>query len=107
MGRKYQSQKDVLKRLRRKKSAIGSANSLSWPFLAMPVVSWLKRTMSFNIRQNAGLARLLRWAKTVLRLLPLHSSWLLEPAPGICTENDMSEGAVSTPRSANRRIRRG
>jgi hypothetical protein len=33
----------------------------------------LKRSRSASIRQNAGRARLARWAKTASRLVPLHS----------------------------------
>ena len=69
----------------------------------MAVARRLKRVMSVSMRQKAGRSRLLRCANTLARLLPLHSSpWLRA-----CTENDMSERAVSTPSSANSRTSRG
>ncbi len=54
--------------------------------------------------QKRGLTRLLRWANTLARLEPLHSSALPPRASGTCTENDMSDWAVGTPNSASRAI---
>ena len=73
----------------------------------MRVHSALKRITSANMRQNRGLTRLLRCANTLFKSVPLHSSALPFLAPGTLTENDMSEGTVSTPRSANSLIRLG
>ena len=73
---------------------------------AISVVIRLKRRMSLNMRKNRGLNRFLRWANTLLNDEPLHSScW--PPARGTCTENDMSDLAVSTSRSANNLIKFG
>ncbi len=54
--------------------------------------------------QKRGRSRLLRWANTVERFAPLHSSARPPAAPGTCTENDMSDGAVATPSSASSAI---
>ena len=59
------------------------------------------------MRQKRGRSRLMRWQKTASRLLPLHSSGWRPNAPGTWTENDMSDGAVGTSSSANRRISPG
>ena len=59
--------------------------------------------MSFNMRQKPGLTRLLRCANTVFRSQPLHS----KPVSGTCTENDISDGAVATSNSPNKRISSG
>ena len=76
--------------------------------LASAVVMRLKRMMSFNMRKNFQFSKLRRWANTLFRLEPLHSSCFPSlPAPGTFTENDMSDLAVSTPSSANRLIRFG
>jgi len=73
----------------------------------MRVHSALKRMTSASMRQKRGLIRLLRWANTLFRSVPLHSKVLPFRAPGTWTENDMSEGAVSTFNSANSWIRLG
>ena len=73
----------------------------------MRVHSALKRITSVNMRQKRGLTKLARCANTLFRSVPLHSSVLPLSAPGTWTENDMSDGAVSTPSSANRLIRLG
>jgi hypothetical protein len=52
--------------------------------------------------KKRGLTRLRRCANTVLRSLPLHSTRRWPGAAGTCTENDMSDGAVATPSSANK-----
>ena len=76
---------------------MGSSNSASALRSAMAVATWLKRRISRSMRRNAGLNRFCRCANTVLRLAPFHSRrW-----SGTCTENDMSDGAVSTPKASN------
>ena len=107
MGRKYQSRKASLNLCVRKKSTSGCCRSCSRWALAMRVHSALKRITSANMRQNRGLTKLLRWAKTLFRSVPLHSSVLPFTAPGTLTENDMLDGAVSTCSSANRLIKLG
>ena len=67
----------------------------------------LKRMMSRNMRQNFQFRRLPRWANTVFRLEPLYTRAPRMPVPGSLTENDMSDGALATPRSANSWIRWG
>ena len=73
----------------------------------MRVQRALKRITSTNMRQKRGLIRLPRCANTLFRSVPLHSKVLPFRAPGTLTENDMSDGAVSTFSSANRLIRLG
>ena len=107
IGKKYQSRKGSLKWCVRKKSDKGCCNSFSRCSLAMRVHRALKRITSANMRQKRGLTRLPRCANTLFRSVPLHSRVLPFSAPGTLTENDMSDGAVSTLSSANRLIRLG
>ena len=112
MGRKYQSRKAAEKRWRSRKSPSGSSSGLSAPRssprLASRVVRRLKRTMSASMRQKRALPRFSRWANTVERSLPLHSSAEPRgPAPGAWTENDMSDGATGTCSWSNSASRLG
>ena len=99
IGRKYHSRNVLPKPWRSRKAPMGSFSAASAPSTASAVASLLKRTMSASMRRKRGRSRLRRCAKTVLRSQPLHSS----PASGTCTENDMSEAAVSTCSSVNSR----
>ena len=107
MGKKYQSRKGSLKLWLRKKSASGCCSSDSRCSLAMRVHSALKRNTSSNMRQNLGLTKLLRWANTLFKSVPLHSKVRPLKAPGTLTENDMSDGAVATSSSVNNWIKLG
>ncbi|CKU59472.1 Uncharacterised protein [Mycobacterium tuberculosis] len=72
----------------------------------MRVVRRLKRSRSRSMPRKRASNRLRRCANTVSRLLPLHSSG--RPSSRVAwTENDMSDFAVSTPRSEKSRIRWG
>ncbi|EWS53474.1 hypothetical protein X551_03740 [Methylibium sp. T29] len=101
IGRKYQSRNSGLKACSARKSPIGCVSCASSLRSAIAVARRLKRRMSLSIRQNRGRATFRRCANTVSRLQPLHSS-PAAPASGACTENDMSDGAVATPRASNR-----
>ncbi|MOA37652.1 hypothetical protein D3C78_1592650 [compost metagenome] len=63
----------------------------------------MKRRMSRNMPQNPGDNRLLRWAKRLLRLLPLYS----RPVSGSVTEKLISVGLNATPSWPRRRIKFG
>ena len=69
-----------------------------------------KSEMSFSVQAPRADGSRLEWSgtnlNTVLRLVPLHSSWL-PSARGAWTENVISDFATSTPSSANRAISRG
>ena len=103
IGRKYQSRNSFEKRFASRNSPIDCESRASSPPTASAVAVRLKRSTSASMRQKRGRSRFARWANTVLRSEPLHS----RPRSGTCTENDMSDGAVSTPNSANNRSRFG
>jgi len=109
MGRKYQSRNAAPKPCASRNSPSGCCSAASAPLSASAVHRRLKRSSSRSMPQKRGRSRLRRWANTVSRLAPLHSSAPAPqaPAPGTCTENDMSEGAVGMSSSANSAIRPG
>ena len=113
MGKKYQSRNSAEKRWATRKSPRGCISAASSPgrssFFASSVARRLKRSRSASMRQKRPLSRLRRCANTVDRLVPLHSNWSAppQPAPGTCTENDMSEGAMGTSSCANSASRWG
>ena len=104
MGKKYQSVNSGEKRCACKKPLSGCISSPSALRSAMSVARRLKRSTSRSMRQKRGLSRLRRWLNTALSEVPLHSRRCCPALAGTCTENDMSEGAVTTPSSANRAI---
>ena len=87
-----------------KKSSSGCISDASLTrFRQYCVAKLVEAQQIANMRQNLGFSRLLRCANTVLRLEPLHSK-----VPFFCgtwTENDMSDLAVATSRSAKSLIK--
>ncbi len=109
MGRKYQWRNAVLKPCWSRKSPSGCASASSPPRSAKAVHSRLKRSSSASMPRKRGRSRLRRCANTVARLEPLHSSAPSPqgPAPGTCTEKDMSDATVGTSSASNSAIRPG
>ena len=109
MGRKYQWRNAAPKPCWSKNSPSGWASACSWPLSASAVHRRLKRSSSDSIPKKRGRSRLRRWANTLARLEPLHSSAPAPnaPAPGTWTENDMSDAAVGTRNSSSSAIKPG
>ncbi len=59
--------------------------------------------MSASMDKKRGFTMLPRWAKTVLRLVPDHSTF----SEATWTENDMSVSSHSMPSTSKKRMRLG